>query len=339
MSRRICVIEGDGVGREVVPIAVEILSAVEPTLEFVPATAGWDTFQRQGQALPDETLDTVRNCGVAIFGACSSPSRSVKGYRSPIIYLRQNLGLYACLRPVISLPLPTCRPGVDLLIVRENTEGLYVGREETDGELATASRIVTRQASARIARFAFELACRQNRHRLTVVHKANVLPLTCGLFRTTALEISHEYPEIAVDEMLVDVAAMYLAKEPGRFDVILTTNLFGDILSDEASVWGGGIGMAASLNIGSGLFVAEPVHGSAPNIAGRDQANPIAAILSGALLLRYAFGMEQAAKRIERAVSRVLEDGYRTMDLVEGDQVAVGTREMGRYVIARLCNE
>jgi len=332
VSRRLCVIEGDGIGREVVPVAVRLLQRLLPTLEVVRADGGWECFQRYGESIPGETLEKARYCGAVLFGAVASPARKVPGYRSAIVTLRRELDTYANLRPVRSLPLPGGRPGVDLLIVRENTEGLYVGEEQSNGERATALRVITRSASQRIARRAYELAQAGDRRRVTIAHKANILPLTCGLFRDTVREVAAEYPELTTDEMLVDALAFRLARDPESFDVILTTNLFGDILSDLAAVWCGGMGLAPSVNLGDEYVLAEPVHGAAPDIAGQGIANPLATILSAALLLRYAWGESTLASMLEQAVDQVLRDGARTPDLVQPGERAVSTVEMEHLV-------
>jgi homoisocitrate dehydrogenase len=308
---QLCVIEGDGIGREVIPAAVRVLREAIPGLGVVMAEAGWACFEHWGASVLPETLECVRECGAALFGAVSSPTRRVDGYRSAILTLRQELDLYANLRPVRSLPVVSPREGIDLLIVRENTEGLYAGRErlEAGGETAIAERVITRRASRRIAAQALEWM-KPGRRRLTVVHKANILPLTDGLFRDSVLEevarVRGQGCEVMVEELLVDIAAYKLAAEPERFEVIVTTNLFGDILSDLAAHWMGGMGMAPSLNWGESVVVAEPVHGSAPDIAGKGIANPIAAVLSAALLARYAWGLAGAADAIETAVNSAL---------------------------------
>ncbi len=315
MNPKLCVIEGDGIGREVIPAAVRVLRAAIPELITVPAEAGWECFQRRGVSVPQETLASIRACGAALFGAVSSPSRKVEGYRSAILTMRQELDLYANLRPVRSLPRVSPRPGIDLLVFRENTEGLYAGRErlEEEGAAAIAERVITRRASLRLAERALALMRATGRRRLTIVHKANILPLTDGLFRDTIRQAAEQSRqagyEVAVDELLVDMAALKMIAEPERFDGIITTNLFGDILSDEAAYWMGGMGLAPSLNWGAGVALAEPVHGSAPDIAGKGVANPIAAILSAALLARYAWDLPQAAGCIEAAVNAVLEEG------------------------------
>ncbi|BCX04419.1 MAG: 3-isopropylmalate dehydrogenase [Candidatus Roseilinea sp.] len=337
MTYRLCVISGDGVGREVIPCAVEVLQRALPDLTIVEADAGWDCFRRTGSALPEETQARIAACGAALFGAVSSPSQKVEGYRSPIIQMRQQFDLYANLRPtriVWSQASQTIgRPqAVDLILVRENTQGLYAGRERMQGEEAIAERVITRAASERIARVAFELARRRERKRVTIVHKANILPVTDGLFRDSVRAVGAGYPEVAIDEMLVDTAAMMLASKPARFDVIVTTNLFGDILSDVASVWGGGMGVAPALNLGDAVAIAEPVHGSAPDIAGQGIANPCGAILSAALLARHHWKLPEVADHIERAVYGAIESGARTPDL--GGRAT--TREVATEILRRI---
>lgn len=295
MTYTVTVIPGDGIGAEVIPAAVSVLEALDLPLAFRYAEAGFGTFERSGEALPAETIAACAASDAVLFGATSSPTTRVPGYRSPILALRRQFDLYANLRPAVGA-------GIDLLVVRENTEGLYSGRERLadGGATAIAERVITARASERIARMACEQA-RRRRGRLTVVHKANVLKETCGLFRRVALDVAAGYPDVAVDELLVDAAAMWLARDPGRFDVIVTTNLFGDILSDLAAGMTGGLGLAASANVGDGrpaLF--EPVHGSAPDIAGQGTADPRAAILSAALLLDH-LGYAGQGERVRRA--------------------------------------
>lgn len=313
----LCVIPGDGIGREVVPAAVTILQTVLPHLHLVKADAGWDCFQRQGVAVPAETLAQIRTCGAALFGAVSSPPYAVAGYQSAIVTLRQALTLYANLRPVQSWPVVTPLAGVDLLIFRENTEGLYAGRERLldDGRTAITERVITRTASERIARRAFAVAHASGRQRVTIVHKANVMPLSDGLFRQVCLEVAADYPTLRVDELLADMAALQLVRDPTQLDVILTTNMFGDILSDAAAHWGGGLGLVPSLNWGAEAAVAEPVHGSAPDIAGQGIANPLATVLSAALLVRHVWQLPHVATQLETAVAHTLQAGHLTPDL------------------------
>lgn len=337
----ICLIPGDGVGREVVPAAAQALATALPTARFITVQAGWDCYVRCGNALPDDTLRAVKIADATLFGATQSPTTGASSerssernplrrdalssgrpavYRSPILALRKQLDLYANLRPAAPLT-PRGRP-IDLLVVRENTEGLYSGRERRDGDTAIAERVITRAASERIARTAFEQARRRAVARetprpakVTIVHKANVLKITDGLFRECCLGVAKQYPDVEVDELLVDAAAMWLVREPSRFDVIVTTNLFGDILSDLAAGLVGGLGIAASANVGAGkAAVFEPVHGSAPDIVGRGVANPIAAMLSAAMLLEHV-GQPGAAVALRQAVRATVKGGLTTPDL------------------------
>ncbi|MCU0522482.1 MAG: isocitrate/isopropylmalate dehydrogenase family protein [Anaerolineae bacterium] len=312
---KLCVIEGDGIGREVVPAALAVLRATGLNFDAQAALAGWACFEAHGTALPSATLELARQSDAVLFGAVSSPSHRAPGYSSPIVALRQQLDLFANLRPSKAWPIPGSRPDVDLLVVRENTEGLYVRRERREGDQAVAERIISRKGSERVARVACEWAMRRRGH-LTIVHKANVLPETCGLFRQVALDVAAGYPSLIVDEMLVDTAALQLVVHPERFDVIVTTNLFGDILSDEAAGLVGGLGLAPSANVGAAQSPAlfEPVHGSAPDIAGRGIANPIAAFLAVAMLLEH-IGDTDRAHSVRSAVAYSIRNGPRTPDL------------------------
>ncbi|MEM7798127.1 MAG: isocitrate/isopropylmalate family dehydrogenase [Chloroflexota bacterium] len=305
---QLCVMPGDGIGQEVIPAAVEVLKATVADLEVVEGAAGWSTFEETGFSVPDETLDKIRTCRAGLFGAVQSPMRKVQGYRSAILTMRQDLDLYANIRPVRSWPQVSPREGLDIIVIRENTEGLYIGRERSDGETAVAERQITAHASKRIGQKAVEILDMLDRNRLTIVHKVNVLPLTDGLFRDCVREIveTEVKKDVVIDELLIDVAALKMVGEPERFDVAITTNLFGDILSDAAAHWGGGLGFAPSLNWGDDIAVAEPVHGSAPDIYGQGLANPIAAVLSAALLVRYVWQRPEVAAKIENAVEQVL---------------------------------
>jgi homoisocitrate dehydrogenase len=331
MAITICLIPGDGVGREVIPAAAEVLAGLGLGLQFVEAQAGFEHFQRAGDAIPENTLAEIEAAGVALFGATSSPMSKVDGYRSPILAMRKAFDLYANLRPIQSLPGAFSRPHLDLLIVRENTEGLYAGRERREGDTAIAERVITVKGSERIARAAFDAARKRKTHNpqarpgVTIVHKANVLKVTDGLFREQCLKVAAEYDDVAVGEMLVDSMAMRLVRDPETFDVIVTTNLFGDILSDEASALIGGLGVAPSANLGKNVAVFEPVHGSAPDIAGQGVANPIGAILSAAMLLDH-IGQGAAAARVRNAVQAALRDGVLPRDLGGRAATAQATR-------------
>lgn len=295
MTHTIILINGDGIGGEVIPAARTALEALKLPLTFVNAEAGFGTFEKTGSALPAETLRLCETADAVMFGATQSPMGKVEGYRSPILQLRRHFDLFANLRPAVG-------GGIDLLIVRENTEGMYSGRErvEDGGATAILERVITAKASERITRAACELAMGRRR-KLTIVHKANVLKETCGLFRRSALAVTAGYPDLEINEILVDTAALLLAQDATRFDVMVTTNLFGDILSDLAAGLTGGLGLAASANIGAGgVPVFEPVHGSAPDIAGKGVADPRAAILSAAMLLDH-LGYAEAGARLRAA--------------------------------------
>lgn len=325
MTHRLCVIEGDGIGKEVIPAAVRVVQTVIPDVQTISAEAGWECFQKRGISVPQSTLDTIRDCRTALFGAVQSPAHKVEGYRSAIITMRQSLDLYANIRPIKSLPGLSPRPDIDMIIVRENTEGLYSGREHVDGDIAIAERVITRKASTRIGKSAVDLVKSGNRSRLSIVHKANILPMSDGLFRDSVRSVIDDLknPEEtwSVDEILVDTAAMKIINEPEKLDVLVTTNLFGDILSDEAAFWAGGMGLAPSINLGDEIAVAEPVHGSAPDIAGKGIANPIAAILSAALLVRYCWKCTSEADQIEKAVQQALIEEIPVKD----SQIVPGT--------------
>lgn len=320
----ICLIPGDGVGQEVIPAAARVLATLCPDFTFVEAEAGWTCFQRLGTALPQATLQAVAAADATLFGATQSPSGGAPGYASPILTLRRHFDLYANLRPTQAL-LPQ-HPPLDLLLVRENSEGLYSGRERGDEERAVTERVITRRASRRIARMAYTLAQQEHRPSVTIVHKANVLKKSDGLFRRLCLEVAADFPAIITEEMLVDAAAMWLVKDPGRFSTIVTSNLFGDILSDLAAGLVGGLGVAASANVGDGqVAVFEPVHGSAPDIAGQGIANPVGALLSAALLLDHV-QRPSAARRLRTAVAEVLAAGILTPDL-DGNATTMAVTE------------
>lgn len=329
---KLCVIPGDGIGLEVVPVAVRVLEKLVPDLETIEAEAGWECFRRHGTAVPERTLKLLQESGAGLFGAVSSPTRKVDGYRSAILTLRQAADMYVNLRPVRSWPQLSPQQGVDLIVLRENSEGLYVGIERLDAAgTAIAECHISEAACTRLARKACFVARQRSGRRITVVHKANVLPVTGGLFRDTVRAVLRDDGfDTLVDERLVDVAALELVAAPQGFDMLVTSNLFGDILSDLASHWCGGLGMAPSLNWGDRVALAEPVHGSAPDIAGSGRANPIAAILSAGLLLRYHWQKPELAERLEKAVEHVLREVPLT------DLGTAMTVEIERAVLQRL---
>src|SRR5690349_9248638 len=309
MTYRICLLPGDGIGPEVVDCAEQLLRALPLNLEFVRAEIGFSAYEQLGTPFPDSTLEEIRLSSAALFGAVTT-APSIPNYFSPVVRMRQALELYANIRPCHSIPHSSSRPNIDLIIVRENTEGLYSGIErlEEDGNRAVTERVITRKASERIIRKAFELARQAHRKVVHVVHKANVLRQTCGLFRSVALEIAKDYPDILMHEMLVDTCAMELVRAPEQFEIIVTTNLFGDILSDEACMFVGGLGIAPSGNIGTDAAVFEPVHGSAPNLVGTGKANPVATFLATAMMLDY-LNETESAKRLRKAVNECIANG------------------------------
>ncbi|MER3554907.1 MAG: NAD-dependent isocitrate dehydrogenase [Meiothermus sp.] len=315
-THKICLIEGDGIGHEVVPAARIALEATGVNLEFVPAEAGYELFEQIGTSVPEETVEAITHTDATLFGAATSPTKKIPGFFGAIRYLRRRLDLFANVRPARHHPVPGSREGVDLVVVRENTEGLYVEQERSylGGEIAIADTVITRKASARIGEYAARLAQSRPRKTLHIAHKANVLPVTQGLFLNTALAEAAKYPEVKTQDIIIDNCAMQLVRVPERFDVIVTTNLFGDILSDLTAGLVGGLGIAASGNIGLQHAVFESVHGSAPDIAGKGIANPAATIFSGVMMLEH-LGESAAAGRLERAVDRVLAEGPRTPDL------------------------
>ncbi len=303
---KIAVIPGPGIGGEVVPEAVRVLESTDLTFDCRYFEVGYEVFQKTGTPVPDNVLAGIRKTQACLFGATTTPV-GVPGYRSAIITLRRALGLYANVRPAKSLPIQKSMKDVDLVIVRENTEGLYSGMEFELADSAYSIRVITRKATERIARFAFDLAMKR-RKKVTVVTKANVLRLSDGLFLEVARKVAEDYPEVEVEEAFVDVTAMRLILKPHIFDVIVTSNLFGDILSDEAAGLVGGLGLTPSANIGADYGLFEPVHGSAPRLAGKGIANPMAAIMASKMMLDY-LGETGWAERIENAVVAVLEEG------------------------------
>jgi homoisocitrate dehydrogenase len=341
-ARRIALLPGDGIGPEVVGVARQALRRLLPGAELVELEVGWGAFEQTGSALPTATVAELRRCDGALLGAVASPSRRVDGYRSPVVELRRLFDLHANLRPAVSAPVSGSRAGVDLLVVRENTEGLYGAPERTVGEpggpdeAVITERRISRRASERIGEVALSSArergrCRDRKGRVTVVHKANVLRRSDALFRECVLGAAASYPDVEVDEILVDAAAYHLARTPERFDVLVAPNLYGDILSDLVAALTGGLGLAPSVNAGETFVVAEPVHGSAPDLAGRGLANPVATLRAAALLLDRV-GEPAAAARLSAAVEASLAGPVRTPDIGG----TASTEDVARDVLGRL---
>ncbi len=303
---KLAVIPGPGIGAEVVTEAVRLLESTDLTFDCRYMEIGYKVFKKTGTPVPDEVLTEIRKTQACLFGATTTPV-GVPGYKSAIITLRRALGLYANVRPAKSYPIQKSMKDVDLVIVRENTEGLYSGMEFELPDSAYTLRVITRKATERITRFAFDLAMKR-RKKVTVVTKANVLRKSDGLFLEVSRKVAEDYPDVEVEEAFVDVTAMRLILKPHIFDVIVTSNLFGDILSDEAAGLVGGLGLAPSANIGADYALFEPVHGSAPRLAGKGIANPMAAILASKMMLDY-LGENRWAERVEKAVVSVLEEG------------------------------
>jgi isocitrate dehydrogenase (NAD+) len=338
MIHRVTLIPGDGVGPELVEAAVTVLAASGVSLEFELREAGAGMIERYGSALPADVLDSIRSTGVALKGPVTTPVGA--GFRSVNVTLRTELGLYANLRPARSLPgAPCLYPDVDLVIVRENTEDLYTGRERmVDADTAECIKVITRAASERIARFAFAYAREHGRRSVTAVHKANIMKLSDGLFLESVRAVAAEYPDVLFQDRIVDNMCMQLVRRPQDYDVLVLPNLYGDIVSDLACGLVGGLGVAPGANLGDGLAVFEPVHGSAPKYAGQNKVNPTACIRSGALMLRF-LGETVAADRVERAVEQVIAVGVSvTYDLkaTRDDPSAVGTQQMADAIIETL---
>lgn len=317
MAHRVTLIPGDGIGPEVTQAARVVAEATGVSIDWEVVEAGEEAIRATGSPLPDDVLRSIRKNKIALKGPITTPIGS--GFRSVNVALRQQLDLYASVRPARAIAGEGTRfPETDLIVVREATEGLYSGVEhwvDRDHSAAETVAIVTRKASDRIIRFAFELARREERHRVTGVHKANIMKTTGGLFQTAFREIAPLYPDIAADERLIDNMCMQLAKKPEEYDVIVTTNLFGDILSDLCAGLAGGLGVAPGALYGDELAVFEPVHGSAPKYAGQDKADPVAEILCVEMLLR-KLGEDEAADRVFRAVwETIAEKKFVTYDL------------------------
>ncbi len=322
MSYTVTLIPGDGIGPEVTAAACKVVEATGITIDWDVQEAGGDVIEKHGTPLPDAAIESIRRNGVALKGPITTPVG--KGFTSVNVKLRKELRLYANYRPAKTRPGIESRfDNVDLIVIRENTEGLYSGLEhEVIPGVIESLRVITFEASERIVRFAFETARKYGRKKVTVVHKANILKLSDGLFLDVARLVAKDYHEIEMEEYIVDATAMRLVMRPESFDVLVMENLFGDIISDLTSGLVGGLGVAPSANIGHGCAVFEAVHGSAPDIAGKGIANPTALILSAALMLRH-LRQPEAAADVEEAVHTVLEEG----ETVTGDLGGTATTE------------
>jgi isocitrate dehydrogenase (NAD+) len=333
MTYAVTLIPGDGIGPELADAAVTVLKATGISFEWDVQSAGEATIANEGTPLPDRVIESIRRTGVAIKGPITTPVGA--GFRSVNVGLRQALDLYANVRPARTMQgVETRYADVDLIIVRENTEDLYAGIEHRVGaDAAESIKIITRAASQRIARYAFEYALRNGRQKVTAVHKANIMKLSDGLFLESCQQVAAEYDgRVAFEDRIVDNMCMQLVQKPDLYDVLVCPNLYGDIVSDLAAGLVGGLGVAPGANIGERAAVFEPVHGSAPKYAGQNKANPTALILSAALMLRH-LGETDAAARVESAVRSVIAEGQTVTHDLGG---SAGTREFGEAVAARV---
>jgi isocitrate dehydrogenase (NAD+) len=329
-DRTVTLIRGDGIGPEITDAVLAILDAVRAPLAFEEAVVGIEAERAEGDPLPPRVLEAIRKNRVALKGPVGTPIG--KGFASINVRLRKTLDLYANLRPVRNLPdIVTRFAGVDLVIVRENTEDLYSGLEhEVVPGVVESLKIITEYASTRIARFAFDYARRHGRKRVTAIHKANIMKLSDGLFLDCFRRVAADYPDIAADDRIVDAACMRLVMVPETFDVLLLENLYGDIVSDLAAGLVGGLGLVPGANLGPRIAIFEAVHGTAPDIAGQDRANPTALLLSTILMLRH-LELPELADRIEKALHACFAAGIRTPDIGG----TAGTREFARAVADR----
>ncbi len=332
----VTLIKGDGIGPSIMDEAVKVLDASGAKIQWEEAYAGMAAFEKFGNPLPDETLASFDKTRLAFKGPLTTVVGT--GFRSINVALRQQYDLYANVRPAKSWAgIKTRFEDVDIVIVRENTQGLYAGLEHyltPQKDIAESLAVITRTASERIVEYAFQYARNNQRKKVTVCHKANILKYTQGLFLDVAREVAVKYPDIIFDEKIVDAACMHIVMNPQQFDVIVTTNMFGDILSDLTAGLVGGLGLIPGANIGADAALFEAVHGSAPDIAGKNLANPIAVIMAGAMMLTH-IGENEAAIRVVNAVEKVVNEGkYVTPDLNRDSKV--GTIEMGNAIVGAM---
>jgi len=332
LTHTVTLIPGDGIGPEVTSAVVRVLTATGIDFQWESENAGAQTAATEGKALPERVLESIRRTRVALKGPTGTPIGG--GHRSVNVELRRTLELFANLRPVSSLPGVASRyTGVDLVVVRENTEDLYSGLEHTVVPGVVESlKIITEKASTRVARFGFAWARAHGRRKITAVHKANIMKLSDGLFLDCCRKVASGFDDIEYEELIVDNTAMQLVLDPSRFDVLLLPNLYGDIVSDLCAGLTGGLGMAPGANIGEDCAIFEAVHGSAPDIAGRNLANPMALVLSSALMLEH-LGEADAARRVRKAVESVLAEGKTLTADLGGHS---GTTEVAEAIAAKV---
>ncbi|WP_338363303.1 isocitrate dehydrogenase [uncultured Pseudoalteromonas sp.] len=333
-KQTITVIKGDGIGPSIIDSALEILKAAGCDFDYEFVDAGLAALEKTGELLPQETIDTIAKNKITLKGPLTTPVG--EGFTSINVTLRKQFGLYANVRPVKSFVGTKARyDDIDIITIRENTQGMYSGLGQVvseDGNEAEAKSVITREGAEKIITFAYELAVREGRKKVTAVHKANILKSTSGLFLKVAREVAERYPQIESTEMIVDATCMKLVMTPEEFDVVVTTNLFGDILSDLCAGLVGGLGMAPGANIGEDAAIFEAVHGSAPDIAGKNLANPTSVILASIQMLEH-LNMGDTAERIRSAVAEVIKSGDRTTRDLGGSH---GTTDFTQSVIDRL---
>jgi isocitrate dehydrogenase (NAD+) len=333
-KQTITVIKGDGIGPSIIDSALEILKAAGCDFDYEFVDAGLAALEKTGELLPQETIDTIAKNRITLKGPLTTPVG--EGFTSINVTLRKQFGLYANVRPVKSFVGTKARyDDIDIITIRENTQGMYSGAGQVvseDGNEAEAKSVITREGAEKIVTFAYELAVREGRKKVTAVHKANILKSTSGLFLKVAREVAERYPQIESTEMIVDATCMKLVMTPEEFDVVVTTNLFGDILSDLCAGLVGGLGMAPGANIGEDAAIFEAVHGSAPDIAGKNLANPTSVILASIQMLEH-LNMGDTAERIRSAVADVIKSGDRTTRDLGGSH---GTTDFTQSVIDRL---
>ncbi len=333
MVHNVTLIPGDGIGPEITAAAKKVIDASGVKINWETVAAGETMIAEHNTPLPPQVLDSIRKNKVALKGPVTTPVG--RGFRSVNVALRQELNLYANVRPVKSLPgVFTRYENIDLVVVRENTEDLYAGIEHKVGSDAAESiKIITRQASERIVRYAFDYAVKHNRRKVTAVHKANIMKLSDGLFLEAARDVAQQYPDIQLEEMIVDAMSMKLVQAPENYDVLVMPNLYGDIISDLCAGLVGGLGVAPGANIGEDIAVFEAVHGSAPDLAGKNQANPLAIILSGIMMLKH-LGEFTAAERVQNALEKVLTEGVNVTADLGG---TASTTAMAEAIVNHLC--
>ncbi|WP_286889245.1 isocitrate dehydrogenase [Pseudoalteromonas sp. ESRF-bin5] len=333
-KQTITVIKGDGIGPSIIDSALEILKAAGCDFDYEFVDAGLAALEKTGELLPQETIDTIAKNKITLKGPLTTPVG--EGFTSINVTLRKQFGLYANVRPVKSFVGTKARyDDIDIITIRENTQGMYSGAGQVvseDGNEAEAKSVITREGAEKIVTFAYELAVREGRKKVTAVHKANILKSTSGLFLKVAREVAERYPQIESTEMIVDATCMKLVMTPEEFDVVVTTNLFGDILSDLCAGLVGGLGMAPGANIGEDAAIFEAVHGSAPDIAGKNLANPTSVILASIQMLEH-LNMGDTAERIRSAVADVIKSGDRTTRDLGGSH---GTTDFTQSVIDHL---